>query len=236
MIARAGRAARRRVEMAAHRGRAVHCPVCGRDFDRFRDAWNRPHAICWRCGAHERHRAFALFLAERPELFAGREVLHFAPEWCLTRRLRAAGPARYVTADLQPGAAELELDLQALELPDDSFDTIICSHVLEHVPDDRAAIAELRRVTRPGGTALVMVPTDLGRERTREDPAIDTPARREEAYWQHDHLRLYARDIGERLAGPGFAVERWNAAERAGEAGAERLGLLESDDVWVCRR
>lgn len=236
MIARAGRAARRRLQMAAHRGEAVHCPVCGHGFDRFCDAWNRPAAICWRCGAHERHRAFALFLTERPELFAGREVLHFAPEWCLARRLRAAGPARYVTADLEPGAAELELDLQRLALPDSYADTVICSHVLEHVPDDRAAMRELERVTRPGGAALVMVPTDLGREATYEDPSVKGPAQRERAYWQHDHLRLYARDVGERLAAAGFEVARWNAAERAGTAGAERLGLLASDDVWVCRR
>lgn len=234
MIARAARGVRRRVQMAAHRGDAVHCPVCGHDFDRFRDAWNRPRALCWRCGSHERHRAFALLLDERPDLVRGREVLHFAPEWCLERRLRALAPARYVTADLEPGAADLELDLQALELPDAAFETVICSHVLEHVPDDRAGMRELLRVTRPGGIALVMVPTDLGREVTYEDPAIGTPAEREAAYWQHDHLRLYARDVGERLADAGFGVERWNATERVDAARGARFGLLPSDDVWVC--
>jgi len=222
--------------MAAHRGDAVHCPVCGHDFDRFRDAWNRPRALCWRCGAHERHRAFALLLGERPELITGREVLHFAPEWCLERRLRALAPARYVTADLEPGAADLELDVQELALPGAAFDTVICSHVLEHVPDDRAAMRELLRITRPGGAALVMVPTDLHREVTYEDPGINTPAEREAAYWQHDHLRLYSRDVGGRLAAAGFDVERWNAIGRAGAASAARLGLLESDDVWICRR
>jgi len=236
VIARAARGVRRRAQMAAHRGDAVHCPVCGRDFDRFRDAWNRPWALCWRCGAHERHRSFALLLDERPHLVRGREVLHFAPEWCLERRLRALAPARYVTADLEPGAADLALDLQALALPDAAFETVICSHVLEHVPDDGAAMGELHRVTRPDGISLVMVPTDLGRESTYEDPAIDTPAAREAAYWQHDHLRLYSRDVGERLANAGFEVERWNAVERVGGEEAVRLGLLVADDIWVCRR
>jgi len=236
VIARAARGVRRRAQMAAHHGDAVHCPVCGHDFDRFRDAWNRPRALCWRCGAHERHRSFALLLDERPELVARREVLHFAPEWCLERRLRALAPARYLTADLEPGAADLELDLQALALPDAAFDTVICSHVLEHVPDDRVGMRELARVTRPGGAVLVMVPTDPDRDVTHEDPAVDSPAEREAAYWQHDHLRLYARDVGERLAAAGLAVERWNAVERAGGGAAARLGLLASDDVWICRR
>ncbi len=234
MIARVRRAAGRRIALVRRRGAEVHCPVCGRDFDRFRDAWNRPRAICWGCGAHERHRVFALLLGERPGLVGGREVLHFAAEWCLERRVRSLGPGRYVTADLEPGAAELTLDLQRLALPDGAFDTAICSHVLEHVPDDAAAMRELRRILRPGGTALVMVPTDLGRTATYEDPALVSPAAREAAFWQHDHVRLYARDVGERLAAAGFDVERWNAAEARGEAAARRFGLLASDDVWVC--
>ncbi len=234
MIARARRAARRRLDLARRRGADVHCPVCGRDFDRFRDAWNRPRAICWSCGAHERHRAFALLLGERPGLVRGREVLHFAPEWCLERRIRRLAPARYVTGDLEPGTADLTLDLQDLALPDAAFDTAICSHVLEHVRDDAAAMGELRRVVRPGGTALVMVPTDLERAATFEDPAIAAAAAREAAFWQHDHVRLYARDVGARLAAAGFAVERWNAIEARGEAAARRFGLLASDDVWIC--
>ena len=48
----------------------------------------------------------------------------------------------------------------ALNLPfvDDGFDTVVCSEVLEHLPDHEAAIAELRRVCRPGGALAVSVP------------------------------------------------------------------------------
>ena len=66
------------------------------------------------------------------------------------------------------------------------------SHVLEHITDDRAAMRELRRILRPGGWAIVMVPIEHGRTTTYEDPSITTPEERERAYWQSDHVRLYA--------------------------------------------
>ena len=65
-----------------------------------------------------------------------------------------------------------------LRRPDGSFDGVLCSHVLEHVEDDAAAMSELRRVTAPGGWCLVMVPIDPGREETYADPAIATPEER----------------------------------------------------------
>ena len=157
-------------ERLAHRGSAVTCPVCGSSFDAFKPAWNRPGAICWRCGAHERHRALWLFLAQSRLLDGTRRLLHFAPEHALERRLRGA-VHEYVTADLDPAKGQLQLDLLDLELPDASFDAVLCSHVLEHIPDDRRAMRELHRVLTPGGWCAVMVPIDLERDATYEDPS-----------------------------------------------------------------
>jgi SAM-dependent methyltransferase len=222
--------------MTAHRGDGVLCPVCDHHFDRFRDAWNRPNAICWRCGSHERHRALWLLLSKRGELLRSpASLLHFAPEWGISRRLRAVPGLRYVTADLDGDGVDLRLDITAIELPDASFDAVICSHVLEHVDDDRAAMRELHRITAPGGWCLVMVPLDLGRERTYEDPRIVTPAERERAFLQHDHLRLYAPDIGERLAAAGFSVERIQPRVEFGEEIVERCRINDSDEIWLCR-
>ena len=61
------------------------------------------------------------------------------------------------------------------------FDAIICNHVLEHVPDDRAAMLELRRILRPGGTAILMVPFHPDRE-TFEDPSVVDPEQRTELF------------------------------------------------------
>jgi SAM-dependent methyltransferase len=235
----AGRLARgiaRRVQMLRHRGEEVFCPVCGQRFDHFKDGWNRPNALCWRCGSHERHRAQWLLLERRPELLgrAG-SLLHFAPEWALRRRLERVDGLRYVTADLEQPDVDLKLDVTAIDLPDASFDAVICSHVLEHVEDDATAMRELRRIVAPDGWCLVMVPLDLGRERTYEAPSIVAPEERERAFWQRDHVRLYAPDIGERLAAAGFTVERVRPFEEFGFELATRCRLLEADYVWLCR-
>jgi SAM-dependent methyltransferase len=232
------RASRRRIDIVRHRGTEVACPVCGGAFDRFKADWNRPDALCWRCGSHERHRAQWLLFDQRPDLLDGaRSLLHFAPEWCLRQRLAplaAERGIRYVTADLDPAGVDLELDLMGLALPDDAFDAVICSHVLEHVPDDGVAMRELRRITAPGGWCLVMIPLDLTRETTYEDPSIVTPEARVEAFWQHDHVRLYAPDVAERLAAAGFAVETIRPADLGPEA-VRRARLLPSDWIVLCR-
>jgi SAM-dependent methyltransferase len=236
-VSRLLEAARVRARMARHRGDAVHCPLCDSRFDRFRDAWNRPNAMCWRCGAHERHRAQWLLFERRPELLAqARSLLHFSPEWCLRRRLEQTPGLRYVTTDLDRAqTVDLRLDVTALDLPDGAFDALICSHVLEHVPDDAGAMRELRRVTAPDGFTLVMVPLALDRERTYEDPRIQAPEERRREFLQHDHVRLYAPDIADRLRDAGFSVEAANMATELGAEAAARYRLLASDLVFLCR-
>ena len=227
---------RRRAQMLRHRGDAVLCPVCGHRFARFKDDWNRPNALCWRCGSHERHRAQWLVLTGRRDLLGGaRSLLHFAPEWALRHRLTRVRGLRYVTADLSGDDVDLQLDLTDLDLPDDSFDAVLCSHVLEHVGDDAAAMRELARVTAPGGWCLVMVPLDLARETTYEDAAITAPQDRLRAFWQHDHVRLYAADIGDRLRAAGFEVERIRPVRELGAETVERCRINEADEIWLCQ-
>ncbi len=221
--------------MFRNRGTAVWCPVCDQRFERFGPAPNRADAICWRCGSQERHRAQALLFAERPDLLTNaKALLHFAPEHCLRTRL-AGKVGRYVTADLDPEGVDLRLDLTALDLPDAAFDAVICSHVLEHVDDDAAAMRELRRVTAPGGWCLVLVPLDPNRATTYEDAAITDPAAREAAFLQHDHVRLYGRDAADRLTAAGFAVETIHPRDAWGDEPARISGLLDVDWLFVCR-
>lgn len=224
---------RHAAEVLRHRGSNVTCPVCGWSFDEFKPAWNRAGAICWRCGAHERHRALWLLLdRERPELLRGtRRLLHFAPEDCLERRLRR-GSFEYVTGDLDPAKGQIRLDLLDLDLPDGSFDAILCSHVLEHIPDDRRAMSELRRVLTPDGWCIVMVPIDPERSETYEDASITDPAERERHFWQHDHVRVYARDVEDRLRASGLRVETWEPPAHL----RDPHGLLAADLAFLCRK
>lgn len=230
------RAFERRFQMARHRGRAVFCPLCGHRFACFKADGDRPNALCWRCGSHERHRAQWLLFEHRPELLgAVRSLLHFAPERALRRRLERQSHLRYVTADLSRPDVEMKLDITALDLPDGSFDAVICSHVLEHVDDDRAAMRELRRITAPGGWCLVMVPLDLARVRTYEDPTLTTSEDRRRAFGRPDHVRFYAPDIRLRLGEAGFSVDAIAPRAEFGDDLVELCRIPDADQIFLCR-
>ena len=224
-----------------HRGDEVECPCCEKTWAAFVADWNRPDAICPGCGVHERHRALWLYLRDRVRLGEEAdgerlELLHFAPEHGLRERLAALSQVRLVTADLYPTGVDVQADITALPFGDASFDAVLCSHVLEHVADDRAAMAEIARVLRPSGWALVLVPLDLAREETYEDPSITTPEDREQAFWQHDHERLYALDIAARLEKAGLAVRTERVVDHLPPGAAGRYGLSADETVFHCTR
>jgi SAM-dependent methyltransferase len=137
-----------------------------------------------------------------------KKLLHAAPEPYLADLLRSCDAIDYLSGDLAMlRGAMIKLDLTDIRLPDSQFDVIICSHVLEHIPDDRKAMAEMFRVTKPGGFLLVMVPT-YGRK-TYEDFSITSRKDRRKHFGQEDHVRKYGMDIVDRLAAAGFKVTAW---------------------------
>jgi SAM-dependent methyltransferase len=148
----------------------------------------------------ERHRLLALLIESRPELVSGR-VLHFAPEQALTAQLRARA-SEYLTTDLSEHS-DVTADIVDLPFPAQRWDTILCSHVLEHVPDDRTAMRELRRVLAADGRAIILVPRVVGVP-TDEDPDIQDPRERERRFGQPDHVRMYGDDLEDRLRSAGF--------------------------------
>jgi SAM-dependent methyltransferase len=200
---------RRALLRAAYVGRGAECPCCGGRFRTFRAFHGRPDVYCPGCDSLERHRLLTLYLRNKSYLAENRPLtlLHFAPEEALERSLRAFSGIRHVTVDLESPRAELKMDITDLDLASDSADVIICSHVLEHVDDDRRAMAELYRVLKPGGRALVMCPVDEHRAETFEDPSVTDPAERERLFWQSDHVRIYGADLADRLAEAGFGVQ-----------------------------
>jgi SAM-dependent methyltransferase len=170
------------------------CPVCGRRF--------RRHASgeCPFCFANERTRELFAYLAKRD--LSGWRILHVAPELGLGQRLREHC-AQYVAVDLQGLNGAQRADLTNLPFADQSFDLLICSHVLEHVPDDRRALAEIRRVA---AAALLVHPVEAGREFTDETPVPEYE--REARFGQFDHVRAYGTDLVQRVQQAGFHVER----------------------------
>jgi SAM-dependent methyltransferase len=190
-------------------------------------SYNRRDAICSRCFSEERHRALRLYL---DDLLRGLgrplTILHFAPEYSMRQWLGKLPGITYLPVDFSPRSdINVRLDMTALGLWDGSVDLAIASHVLEHVPNDLAAVRELSRILRPGGFAVVMVPLDTSRQDTFEDPAIVTPQERAVAYWQFDHMRLYGRDFPKRLASCGLNVALIRPSERLDASAARRFGL-----------
>jgi ubiquinone/menaquinone biosynthesis C-methylase UbiE len=93
-----------------------------------------------------------------------------------------------------------------LDMPfdDESFDFVVANHVLEHVNDDLRALSEIRRVLKTGGHAILQTPFCYKLHKTWQDTGIDNDYARLQAYGQKDHLRLFGRDIFERIVAAGF--------------------------------
>ncbi len=190
-------------------GGDFHCPICDGRYRRFLPfgLGRRRNACCPGCGSLERHRFLWLLLHNEYRLPHRRvRVLHVAPEPCIRRALGANPGLRYVAVDMFDPAADRRADLTALPFATGAFDVAICSHVLEHIADDRAAMAELYRVLGPNGRAAVMVPIDMTRAETFEDPAIDTAAGRHAAFGHPYHVRICGADYADRLRDAGFRV------------------------------
>lgn len=163
----------------------------------------------------ERHRLLWLYLKEKTEFFsAPLKVLHFAPEQAFYQRFRALQNIDYTTTDLNSPLADVKADICNLPFEDNSFDVILCNHVLEHIPDDAKAMQELYRIMKPGGWGVFQIPQDLKREATFEDDSITDPKERARIFGQYDHVRVYGRDYFDKLREVGFKVIEEDLAAR----------------------
>jgi SAM-dependent methyltransferase len=218
----------------------VLCPLCDGRFEQFLPTdfgvRRRPSALCPRCRSLERHRLLWLYLQRKTNFFERMmRVLHFSAEPALERRVRGLPKIQYVTADLARKAM-VKTDITAIAFADETFDAILCMHVLEHVQDDRRAMRELLRVLKLGGWAILQVPINETGGPTLEDPAATTPEDRLRIYGQRDHVRLYGSDYHDRLAACGFDVTVDPFARDLDEETVKTYGLLRSEDVYFCRK
>lgn len=219
-------------------GSARFCPVCKRNVRTFLPFGvpPRPDARCPACGSLERHRLVWIFFRDKTNLFSSSEqkVLHVAPEPAFVRRLTRLPSFDYVTADISDPRASIRMDVMDIQLADNTFDVIYCSHVLEHVEEDRRAMRELHRVLKPTGWAILQAP--ITAERTFENSTVTDPAERERVYGQADHVRRYGPDYVDRLGDAGFNVTRYSVADLVDGEEAERMGVREAEDVFYCTK
>jgi SAM-dependent methyltransferase len=218
------------------RGDARQCPLCYAKLKCFEPKGKRLDVRCVVCGALKRHRLVWLYMTRRTNLHDGRSktMLHVAPEPPMTRALRRVQGLGYITADLDSPFAEEKMDIRKIERPDGSFDVIYCSHVLEHIQEDDVAVAELFRVLRPGGWAILQVP--ITARRTDCNPNIVTPAARRKAYGHPGHVRVYGPDYQNLLREAGFDVVVADLQKELGPEQVTYFGLDPREKVYFCTK
>ena len=225
-----------------YRGNRFVCPLCGRHYRKmlpYGYVTSRENALCPHCLSLERHRLLWLYLERETTLFESLpQLLHIAPEVCLMRHLKPhykSSPERYQTADLESPLADLHFDIQQIPLADESFDVVICNHLMEHVEDDLRAMRELHRILKKGGWGVLLSPVDLQRATTFEDDSITDPKERTRIFGQYDHRRLYGNDFSDRLRKAGFEVEDLDYAARLTPEERTRYALPE-DHIYVIHK
>lgn len=210
-------------------GFARYCPLCRSHVRLFHPhgAVARPNAVCPVCLSRDRHRLAWLWLLEKTALTrAPMRVLHVAPEPVVARRLQALPNLHYISGDIVHHA-HLRMDVCKLPFADATFDFVYCSHVLNMVPDDKPAIAELLRVLRPGAVALLQVPTSNEETTIELTPQSSRPDRLA-ALGDPDMYRRYGTgELALRMQRAGFAAEAVAWFQKFAPREQLRMGLID---------
>ncbi|PHS05914.1 MAG: SAM-dependent methyltransferase [Kordia sp.] len=236
-------------DISLYKGSAVKCPICNSSFKIFGEFGlnKRINAKCHNCSSLERHRLIYLYLSDTINIFDKNikpiRLLHFAPEKIFYEMLAPNQSISYTPCDLFPelynygGKSKIEkVDITNIPFEDQSFDFILCNHVLEHIPDDNLAMSELYRVLSYGGNGIFQVPIDYSRKETYEDWSITSPEEREKAFGQSDHVRWYGQDYKNRLEKVGFTVNEIDVKSKFTSDEIFKFGLMESEKIYHCKK
>lgn len=232
--------AARPVLVLSLRGNNVTDPIDGKSFSKFLPygyEQQRENVLSPSTLSLERHRLLWLYLKNETAFFKDKlKVLHFAPEQAFYKRFRKLSNLDYTTTDLISPLADVKADICNLPFEDNTYDFILCNHVLEHIPDDTKAMQELYRILKPGGTAILQIPQDLSREKTFEDDSITDPKERAKIFGQYDHVRVYGRDFFDKLRSIGFTVEEVDYTTGLSPEAIEKYRLAKGEIIPVCRK
>ena len=185
----------------------------------------------------ERHRQMWLYLQNETDFFTAKlKVLHIAPEQEFLRKFKKMKNLDYTSADLFSPIVDVKADILDLPFEDNTYDVIICNHVLEHIIDDTKAMSELYRVMKPKGWGIVQVPMKNSLETTYEDFTITDPKERQKHFGQYDHVRWYGMDYFDRLRSVGFEADVNFYSQKFSEVEIKRFGLNKTEILPVVRK
>jgi SAM-dependent methyltransferase len=256
------KAFQRRMRLPQYLGDDFCCPICATKLRAFKPIWKSFHRkmqehgyvhplstvetfnfsaySCPACDASDRERLYALYFdREFRTLDKSRRyrLVEFAPSIALQRKLRTYPFIDYRSADLFRQSVDDCIDITDMKpYADNSVDMFLCSHILEHVPDDRKALRELYRILKPGGFGIIMVPLIHGIEDTQESPDINSDTLRWKYYGDGDHKRQYGkRDFLNRLTAAGFRVDHLGIDDFGADA-FRTAGIAPDSILYVVRK
>lgn len=219
------------------KGNTFTDPIDGKSFKIFLPygyGKQRPNVLSPSTLSLERHRLLWLYLQNKTNFFSENlKVLHFAPEQCFLKRFRTLKNLDYTTTDLLSPIADVKADICNLPFEDNTYDVILCNHVLEHIPNDTKAMQELFRVMKPGGYGIFQIPQDLNKETTFEDDTISNKAERAKIFGQYDHVRVYGKDYFNKLRSIGFKVEEADYSSQLSDKTIDKYRLAKGEIIPV---
>lgn len=201
----------------------------------------RRHDKCPICHGDDRSRLVKFWFDRNWDGIADRRMLHLAPEKGLTYYFRTLAGISYTAGDLMPERywhlkGVQRVDLMEGNLPRGGYGVIVANHILEHIPDDGAAMRNIHAALADGGVAILQVPISLVLPDILEGKGDGSPASNLALYGQDDHVRIYTRDgYLARLAQAGFEVEQYQAFQVDAEA-ATQAWLNPQEILFVCRK
>ena len=222
------------------RGNDFTDPINGKSYRKFLPygyVKQRDNALSPGTLSLERHRLLWLYLNNETNFFSKTlKVLHIAPEQCFYNLFKNLKNINYTTFDLNSPLADIKGDICNMPFKENSFDFILCNHVLEHINDDKKAMKELYRVLNKNGTAILQVPINQKSSKTFEDSSIVNKKERIEKFGQYDHIRLYGLDYFKKLESFGFKVDPLKYSKEFTESEIIKYGLIMDEIIPVCKK
>ena len=215
-------------------------PIDGKSFRKFLSyGYNklRKNALSPSTLSLERHRLLWLYLKNETVLFEKKiKLLHFAPEQAFYKRFKKLRNIQYDTIDINSPLAKIKADICDLPIKENTYDFILCNHVLEHVLDDNKAMSELYRVLKKGGIGIFQVPIDMKREKTFQDDSITDKLERNKIFGQYDHVRVYGKDYFKKLEDTGFKVQQIDYSKKFSDKEILKFSIIKGEIIPVCTK